>query len=204
LIRLLVVSGATLVRIGFSAALGGQRDLIIADSASSAAEARRLAVEVDPDVAVVDSHVQDEDPLSLAAGLREGNPRRGVVLVANIDDGRVLDALEAGLSAYLPSNAPVDVLLSAVRHAAVAPASFTAPHLAEALHQRSQERNSLSPREGEVLLHLRDGVSVAHIAKALLVSESTVKTYVSRLYDKLGVHDRTQALAVASRTGLLP
>ena len=88
MIRLLVVSGATLVRIGLSAALGGQRDLTIADSAGSAAEARQLAADVDPDVAVVDSHVYDEDPLSLAAGLREGNPGRGVVLVANVDDGR--------------------------------------------------------------------------------------------------------------------
>jgi len=138
--------------------------------------------------------------LSAALGAAPG---RGVVLIGAGDGQQTVAALEAGLSAYLPSSATVEMLLATVRHAAVAPGSFTAPDLARALRSRYQERQVLSPREGEVLRQLRTGASLSHIAQTLLVSESTVKTYVSRVYDKLGVHDRSQALAAAARVGLI-
>ena len=100
-------------------------------------------------------------------------------------------------------NAPIEVLLSAFRHAAVAPASFTAPDLAQAMARHRRQHQLLSPREGEVLRALHSGSSVPQIAEAMLVSESTIKTYLSRLYDKLGVNSRAQALSVAARAGLL-
>jgi DNA-binding NarL/FixJ family response regulator len=201
--RLVVVSGATLVHVGLSAALDGQPDLVLIGTARTGAEARTVVEGLDPDVVLVESHLPDEEPLALAASLRQGEPARGVVLMGTGDSRQTVLALEAGLSAYLPSSTTVEALLATVRHAAVAPGSFTAPDLAQALRSRYQESQALSPREGEVLRHLKDGSTLSTIARTLLVSESTVKTYVSRVYDKLGVHDRRQALAAAARVGLL-
>ena len=189
--RLVVVSGATLVHVGLSATLVGQPDLVLVGTARTGAQARTLVAGLSPDVVLVESHLSDEEPLALATSLRHGDPARGVVLMGAGDNRQTVLALEAGLSAYLPSNTTVEALLATVRHVAVAPSSFTAPDLAQALRTRYQES------------HLKDGSTLSTIARTLLVSESTVKTYVSRVYDKLGVHDRRQALAAAARVGLL-
>jgi DNA-binding NarL/FixJ family response regulator len=202
-VRLLVVSASTLVRLGLTAALREHSDVALAGLAGDAAEGRRLAAEPHYDVVAVDVALPDEDGLALAGSLRQSAPARGVVLIAPRDDDRLMRALEAGISAYVPTNAPIEVLLSAFRHAAVAPASFTAPDLAQAMVRHRRQQHLLSPREGEVLRMLHEGSTVPRIAETMLVSESTIKTYLSRLYDKLGVNNRAQALAAATRAGLL-
>jgi DNA-binding NarL/FixJ family response regulator len=200
-IGLMVVS-ATPLWAGLSVDLAGEPDVVLVGTAGSAAQARTLCATRDPDVVLIGPDLPDADPLALAAALRRAAPRRGVVLLGDEDDSRLLRALEARVSAYLPSTSPPGMVLGTVRHAAVAPGSFTAPNLARAL--RLAEHHLLSPREGEVLAHLRDGWSLSAIARALLVSDSTIRTYVSRVYDKLGVRDRAHALEVATRCGLLP
>jgi DNA-binding NarL/FixJ family response regulator len=202
-VRLLVVSDSTLVRLGLTAALRDHADITLAGLAGDATEGRRLAAATDYDVIAVDVALPDEDGLALAGALRQAVPARGVVLIAPRDDDRLMRALEAGISAYVPTNAPIEVLLSAFRHAAVAPASFTAPDLAQAMARHRRQQHLLSPREGEVLRMLYEGASVPRIAESMLVSESTIKTYLSRLYDKLGVNNRAQALAAATRAGIL-
>jgi DNA-binding CsgD family transcriptional regulator len=114
-------------------------------------------------------------------------------------------ALETGVSAFVAKTAPVEEVLAAIRHAAVAASSFTASGLAVALARRRsvQERLSLSPRETEVLRLLRDGLSIPAIALAMFISQSTAKTYVARLYDKLGAGNRAQALMTAVHYGLI-
>ena len=114
-------------------------------------------------------------------------------------------ALESGVSAFVAKNAPTAEILAAIRHASVAPASFTASGLALALarRRRAQDRAALSPREQQVLSLLGQGFSIPRIARALYVSPSTAKTYVARLYEKLGASNRTQALMTALREGLL-
>lgn len=203
MVRLLVVSDATLFRAGVTASLPAESDMVVVGMADSALEGRRLVVEIPADVVAVDAGLPDEDGLAFAAELHEALPGRGVVLIGPRDTDKLLDALEAGISAYVPRNAPIEVLLSAIRHAAVAPASFTGPDLALALAARRRKPHELSRREAEVLKLLRDGSTVTRMAEALAVSESTVKTYLSRLYDKLGAHSRTQAVAAATRAGLI-
>jgi DNA-binding NarL/FixJ family response regulator len=202
-VRLLLVSDSTLVRLGLSAALGGNPDIVLVGLVDRAAGARAAVSELHPDVVAVDVNLPDEDGLHLAAALRHEAPERGVVLISPRDDDKLMRALESGVSAYVPTNAQIEVLISAFRHAAVAPASFTAPDLAQAMARHRRQQQLLSPREGEVLRALSAGSSVPQIAEAMLVSESTIKTYLSRLYDKLGVNSRAQALTVASRAGLL-
>ncbi len=203
MVKLLIVSEATLFRVGVTASLSAESDVVLVGIASSAVEARGLVIGASADVVAVDAALPDEDGLAFAAELRAAIPERGVVLIGPRDNALLLRALEAGISAYLPSSAPIEVLLSAIRHAAVAPASFTGPGLAQALATRRLQSHTLSPREAEVLRLLREGSTVTRMAEALLVSESTVKTYLSRLYDKLGASNRAQALATAARAGLV-
>ena len=96
-------------------------------------------------------------------------------------------------------------MISAIRHAAVAANSFTASGLAVAIARRraAQERLALSPREAQVLRLLRDGLSIPAISMAMFISQSTTKTYVARLYEKLGAANRSQALMKAVRHGLI-
>jgi DNA-binding NarL/FixJ family response regulator len=203
-VGLLLVSDATLTRLGLTAALQDDQDIKLVATVGSAAQGRLAAAELHPDVVAVDVALPDADGLRFAAQLRERSATLGVVLLAPRDDDRLVRSLEAGISAYVPANAPIGVLLSAFRHAAVAPTSFTAPDLARALARHRRQQQLLSPRETEVLRLLHAGANVPRIAAALLVTESTVKTYLSRLYDKLGVSNRAEALAEAGRAGLIP
>jgi DNA-binding NarL/FixJ family response regulator len=200
MVRLVIVSGVTLVRLGLSAVVAAESDLTLVGCTASGTQAHDLCA--DADVLLVESQQSGEDPLALAVRLRHSGSRPGVVLLGTDDSRRIRSAMAAGISGYLPLDATVEMLLATVRRAAAAPGSFTAPDLANVLHSR-YTRQELSPREGEVLLHLRAGCTLSTIARTLLVSESTIKTYASRIYDKLGVRGRAQAIEVATRSGLL-
>lgn len=204
MVRLLIVSGATLLRVGLIAAVAGESDMTVVGATGRAEQAGDLCAGTEVDVVLVESQQPGEEPLRLCARLRGAGSRPGVVLIGPEDERQVLRAMGAGISAYLPTSVSVQVLLATIRRAAQAPASFTAPDLASVLRSQRAQRQELSPREGEVLMHLRTGSSLSTIAHTLLVSESTIKTYASRIYDKLGVRGRAQAVDVATRSGLLP
>jgi len=204
-IRLLVVDGHPLIRWGLARIADEQDDLHSVGEASSAAEALALAAARNPDVVTVDVSLPDQNGLGLARELRDRYPGLGIVVLTSQDEDDVLfRALDNGVSAFVPKTAPVPEILAAIRHAAVAATSFTATGLAQALRRRRDvpERLALSPREREVLDLLQDGLSVPAIAQTLYLSLSTAKTYVARLYDKLGANNRAQALMAAVRLGL--
>jgi DNA-binding NarL/FixJ family response regulator len=188
---------------GYEAVFGSSPDVRIVGQAGSAPEARRLAQSLSPDVLLLDAALPGADPFSLADDMRVEAPRMGLVLVGPSDDQMIFRALEERFSAYLPRTGGVDLFVSAVRHAAAAPTAFTAPDLAAALTARKAASAALSAREQEVLRHLRGGLGNAAIAERMQLTESTVRTYIARLYDKLGVRSRTEALAAAGERGLL-
>ncbi|RAS63719.1 regulatory LuxR family protein [Lentzea atacamensis] len=128
-----------------------------------------------------------------------------MVLTAQGEDDVLFRAMGTGASAFVGKAAPMEEVLCAIRHAAVAASSFTAAGLALAMARRQSTaaRLALSPREREVLMLLRDGVSIPAIARTLYVSPSTAKTCVSRLCEKLGASNRAQALMAALRNGLI-
>ncbi|HEU5109244.1 MAG TPA: response regulator transcription factor [Micromonosporaceae bacterium] len=202
-VRLFVADPSTMVRLGYATALAGNEDLTLAGAAGTAAEAADLVSVTRPDVVVVDEGLPDEGGLSLCRRVRADRPDVGLVLVGPADDELLFRALEERLSAYLPRSATVDVVLSAVRHAAVAPTAFTAPDLATSLARRQAATAALSPREMEVLRHVYAGASNARIAGSMRLTESTVRTYLARVYDKLGVRTRAEALVAAVERGLL-
>lgn len=205
-VAVLVVAGATLVRAGISLILADAPDLLLVGAAASlhAAGPMLASAPGDPDarVVVIDSDLPDGDSTGYGTRLRQTDPRLGVVLLGNGDD-LLFRALESGISAFVPHTAPVEDLLAGIRHAAVTPGSFTTPDLVAALAREQRRRVALSPREVEVLGLSRDGLTTHRISSRLNVTESTVKTYLSRIYDKLGVRTRADALAVAVQRGLL-
>jgi DNA-binding NarL/FixJ family response regulator len=203
-IRLVSVDEHVLLRLGLAGVLTGSSDITLVGDAGTAADAERLVRETHPTVITIGLSLPDGDGIVLANRVRIERPDLGVVLLtATGDDALLYRALDNGLSAYVPKSAPVATVLAAIRHAAAAPTSFTAPGLQTALARRHSQSGLLSPRERQVLLLMRDGSSLPAIAAQLEVSEATVKTYVSRLYSKLRVNNRAQALMVAVNQGLL-
>ena len=198
------VAGAVLVRAGVAAAVADQPDLRLLAAAGSIAEADGYLERLRPDVVLVDHEVTDGDGLAYAARLRRTRPEIGVVLLAPSDDQLLFRALDAGISAYLPRSAPIEGVLAALRHAAVAPASFTAPDLAQTIARRRHPVAALSAREAEVLALAAAGLSARRISATLDIGESTVKTYLVRTYEKVGARNRDEALRAAARLGLLP
>jgi DNA-binding NarL/FixJ family response regulator len=205
-IRIAIVDGHTLTRHGLRDVVRQQADIEIVAECGSAAEVPTLIENFSPDVVTLDSSLPDGDGMRLARDLRDRYPDLGIVMLTSRGEDDVLfRALETGASAFVSKTAPVQEVLAAIRHSAVAPGSFTASGLATALTRRRAVPAGplLSAREADVLRLLRDGMSVPAIALALFVSHSTAKTYVARLYDKLGAANRAQALMTAMRYGLI-
>jgi DNA-binding NarL/FixJ family response regulator len=178
-------------------------DLQTVAEATTADEVVAQVFGLQPHVIVLDTSLAGG--WQLAADLRVRYPDLGIVIMAADDSDQLLfRALDTGASAYLNKAASVNEVVGAIRHAAVAASSFTAAGLGQALRRRkdSNDRLSLSPRERQVLTLLRDGHSVPQVAATLYVSLSTAKTYVGRLYEKLGASNRAQALMTAVKLGL--
>lgn len=205
-IRLAIVDGHTLTRFGLRQLIVQHADIEIVAECTSAAEAPQVIDMALPDVVTVDVSLPDGDGLRLARDFRDRFASLGIVVLTSRDEDDVLfRALETGASAFVAKTAPVEEVLAAIRHAAVAASSFTAAGLAMALARRTdrQDRLRLSPRETEVLRLLRDGLSIPAIALRMFISQSTAKTYVARVYDKLGAANRAQALVTAMHYGLI-
>ncbi len=205
-IRLVVIDGHTLIRYALRCLIEQQQDIEIAGESATAGGAAGLVAELQPDVVTVDVALPDGNGLALARELRDRSGSLGIVMLTSQGEDDVLfRALETGVSAFVPKTAPVEEILGAIRHAAVAASSFTAAGLADALARRRDvsERLALSPREREVLRLLQEGLSIPTIARTMYVSQSTAKTYVARLYDKLGASSRAQALMTALQLGLI-
>jgi DNA-binding NarL/FixJ family response regulator len=203
-IRLVTIDSHTLVRLGVAHAVAGQPDIELVAEAGSAAEARALVPAAMPTVITIDAMLPDGDGLALALELRDRIPGLGVVVLAAANDTLLFRALESGMSAFVPRSAQADEVVAGIRHAAVSGKSFSANGLADAVARRNRPQGSLlSVREHEVLRLMRDGATVPRMAVALTVSESTVKTYVSRVYTKLQVGNRAQALMAGVQRGLL-
>lgn len=202
-IRVIIAGESPLLSWALRRVMEDTSDLRTVAEAESSQAALSQVFGLNPDVVVIDCSMADG--WRLARLLRERNDELGIVIltVAGSDD-LLFRALDTGASAYLNKSASVGEVIGAIRHAAVAARSFSAAGLAQALRRRSEaaERLALSPRERQVLGLLRDGRSVPEVAATIYVSLSTAKTYVARLYEKLGASNRAQALMTAVELGL--
>ncbi len=204
--RVLLVDDHELIRKGLRHAFERDRTFEVVGAAASAAEAIRQAGALQPDVVIMDLRLaENSSGLEATRALRKSSATMGIVILTMYaGDDQLFGALEAGASAFVPKTSPADEVVAAARHAASAPSAFTAADLAEAMKRRlAPQGPQLSPRESQVLRLLAEGMSVAGIARQLFVSESTAKTHISKLYEKLGSANRAQALMTALKLGLL-
>lgn len=206
-IRVVIVDDHNLVREGIARLIDSEADLVVVGQASSLSGGQALVSEGGADVLVVDVSMPDGSGLALVRSARADHPSMGiVVLTMHNDDDTLLDALDAGASALVLKSSSADEVLEAIRRTASAPDAFTATGLAAALRRRSTlaaAKPILTPRETEVLMRLVDGDSVALVARQLFMSESTVKTHVGKVYEKLGAHNRASAIMAAVRLGFV-
>jgi DNA-binding NarL/FixJ family response regulator len=201
----LLVDDHDLIRQGLARAFERATDFTVAGEAGTVHEGLVLAKSLTPAVVVTDVRLPDGTGLDLVRELRNANPSMGiVVLTMYAGDEQLFAALDAGASAFVAKDAPADDVVNAARQALVSPRSFAAANLADAMRRRmSPSGPQLSPREREVLGLLAEGLGVAAIARHLYVSESTAKTHISKIYEKLGAANRAQAIMNAIRSGLL-
>jgi DNA-binding NarL/FixJ family response regulator len=204
-LSVLLVDDHELIRHGLARAFERAEDFTVAGEAGSVAEGLELAHRLSPDVVVTDVRLPDGTGLDLVRQLRADDDEIGiVVLTMYAGDEQLFGALEAGASSFVTKDSPSDEVIAAARHASVSPRSFTAADLAGAMRRRlTPSGPQLSGREAEVLRLLAEGLGVAAIARKLFVSESTAKSHISKIYEKLGAANRAQAIMIAMRSGLL-
>ena len=216
MIRVLIVDDQTIVRAGFAALLNAQADISVVGEAGDGRGAVRLAESERPDVVVMDIRMPGMDGIEATRRIlsRPGADSLRVLVLTTFDvDEYVYAALAAGASGFLLKDATAEELVSAVRVVARGDA-LLAPQVTGRLireftrQRRNQPRPpaelaSLTARETEVLTLVAGGLSNAEVAARLVVSEHTVKTHVARVFTKLGLRDRAQAVMLAYESGLV-
>lgn len=209
MVDLLLADDHPVVRAGLRAVLELADDVRVVAEAGTAAEAvalaRQLREEGTLDVVLMDLQFGQEmagiGATEQIAALED--PPRVLILTTYDTDADILAAVEAGAAGYLLKDAPPEELLSAVRTAA-AGQSALAPAVALRLMDRMRSPGrALSAREIDVLTQVAAGMSNQQIARALFISEATVKSHLVHIYTKLGVDSRTAAAAEATRQGLI-
>jgi DNA-binding NarL/FixJ family response regulator len=214
-IRVLLVDDQALVRGGFRALLDAQDDIEVAGEAADGADAVEQAVELLPDVVLMDVRMPGTD--GLEATRRIGSDDRlgdvKVVILTTFDlDEYVFEALRVGASGFLVKDTEPAELVQAVRVVAAGDALLSpgvTRRLVAEFAQRSRQPHAttelevLTEREREIVALVGEGLSNDEIAARLVVSPATAKTHVSRAMIKLGVRDRAQLVVVAYQTGLV-
>lgn len=209
-IRVLIADDHPVVRQGLRTFLGVQDDIEVVGEAADGAEAVRLAESLAPDVVLLDLKMPGVDGQTALEELRaRGLAVRVLVLTSVAETSHVLPAVRAGAVGYLYKDVDPQALVQAIRavrdgNVLFAPEAAAAVLGGDAAADTPPGLADLTEREREVLVEIARGRSNREIARALVVSEKTVKTHVSNVLMKLGVADRTQAALFAVRHGLLP
>jgi len=216
-IGIVVADDHEVVRAGFAALLDTQPDFTVLGTACDGAEAVRTCQERCPDVVLMDIRMPGMDGIEATRLLSSTGSGPRVLVLTTFDlDEYVYDALRAGASGFLLKDVTAERLFDAVRviaegEALLAPA-ITKRLISEFARQRPGPKDpagepwplgALTPRETEVLRLIAGGLSNPEIAQRLVVTEETVKTHVSRVLNKLGLRDRTQAVVAAYESGLV-
>lgn len=202
----LLVDDHELIRQGLARAFERDADMSVVGQAGSVAEGIASWQRLQPDVVVTDLQLPDGHGLEVVRAIRCASDTTGVVvLTMHAGDDHIFAAMEAGASGFVGKDTRATEVVSAAKHAAVAPRSFLCTGLSQAVMRRASAPAppKLSGREAEVLALLADGLGTGEIATALYMSESTAKTHITHIYQKLGAANRAQALVTAMRLGLL-
>ncbi len=209
--RVLIADDHTLFREGLRALLGSIRDIEVVGEAASGKEALKLALDLQPDVILMDIQMPDLNGIEASRQILRTSPHIGIIMLTMFqDDDSVFAAMRAGARGYVLKGADQAVLLRAVRAVANGESLFS-PEIAQRLigffasfdvAVRHELFPELTQREREILAVIADGKTNAEIAEKLVISIKTVRNHVSNIFSKLQVADRAQAAIRARQGGL--
>ena len=214
-IRLLIVDDQALVRMGFRMLLDAEPGITVVGEAATGAEALELAARLRPHVVLMDVRMPGLDGIATTRALLEVSPDSRVIILTTFDlDEYAFGGLRAGASGFLVKDTRPAELLAAVRAVAGGEAAISGRVTRRMLElfggklpatdaASDDTLASLTPRELEILLAIGEGLSNGEIAERFFVAESTVKTHVGRVLQKLGLRDRVQAVIFAYERGIV-
>jgi len=208
-LRILIADDHLVVREGLRAILEAAAGLVLVGEAADGAEAVQLAGELLPDVVLMDLRMPNVDGIEAIRQIKARYPAVEVVILTTYDDDEyIVRGLRAGARGYLLKDtsrkALFEVIQAAARGEALLPPAVVQKVVAHLAEPEPAEAQRLSVREREVLALLVQGLANKEIATRLYISERTVKAHVASIFNRLGVNSRTEAVAVALRSGLVP
>jgi DNA-binding NarL/FixJ family response regulator len=210
-IRVLVADDQSMVRAGFRMLLAGQEDIDVVAEAGNGLEAIEKAERFHPDVILMDIRMPELDGLEATRRILAADSSARVLVLTTFDlDEYVYEALRAGASGFVLKDEPPEQLIAAIRTVAAGDALLSPAVTKRVIEQFTRiprpappdEMAELSARERDVFRLIAVGLSNAEIGQELFISETTVKTHVTRILQKLSLRDRVQAVVLAYRTGV--
>lgn len=209
-IKVLITDDHLVVREGLSAMLSREKDIQVVGEAENGRQAIEKARELHPDIILMDLRMPEVDGIEAMRRIRAENPDiRFIILTTYDNDEYIFKGIESGARAYLLKDSPREDLFKAIRVVSRG-GSLIEPAVAGKvldrfveLSRQEQTPETLSNRELEVLNLIAGGASNKVIASSLNISESTAKTHIQSIFNKLGVNDRTEAVTEAVKKGLI-
>ena len=210
-IRVLIADDQSMVRAGFRMLLSGEPDIEVAAEAKDGLEAVAKAARFDPTVILMDIRMPELDGLEATRRIIAANDAARILILTTFGlDEYVYEALRAGASGFVLKDDPPEQLIAAVRTVAAGDALLSPAITKRVIRQFTRihrpappkELDELTAREKDILRLIADGLSNTEIGKRLYISETTVKTHVTHILQKLGLRDRVQAVVLAYQTGL--
>lgn len=211
-IRVLVADDQSMVRAGFRMLLADQEDIEVVAEASNGLEAVAQAARFDPAVVLMDIRMPELDGLEASRRILQHDDRARVLILTTFDlDEYIYEALRIGASGFVLKDDPPEQLIGAVRTVAAGDALLSPAvtrrviehFTTKARPEPPRDLEELTAREREIFLLMAQGLSNAEIAERLVISDTTVKTHVTHILQKLRLRDRVQAVVLAYRIGLL-
>jgi DNA-binding NarL/FixJ family response regulator len=211
-IRVLVADDQSMVRAGFRMLLGGEDDIDVVAEAGDGREAVEKAARFEPNVVLMDIRMPDMDGLQATREILAANPAARILILTTFDlDEYIYEALSAGASGFVLKDDPPEQLIAAIRTVAAGDALLS-PAVTNRVISRfarlqrpepPKELDDLTSREADVLRLIAKGLSNAEIGEELFISDTTVKTHVTHVLQKLGLRDRVQAVVLAYQSGIM-
>lgn len=201
-IRVLSIDDHPLVREGLAALINDQPDMCIVGQGSTGHEAIRLFRDLQPDVALMDVRLPDISGIDAMITILSDSPEARVIMVTSSEgDVEMQRALEGGAKGYMLKSMPPKEVLEAIRKVHAGKKAIPAEIASRLANHMSDEE--LTGREVEILQQVAEGNRNRDIADRLFISEGTVKVHIKHIMEKLGANDRTQAITIAVRRGII-
>jgi DNA-binding NarL/FixJ family response regulator len=210
-IRVLVADDQSMVRAGFRMLLSGEQDIEVVAEAGNGVEAVDKAARFDPTVVLMDIRMPELDGLQATRRILAADTTARILILTTFDlDEYVYEALRAGASGFVLKDDPPEQLIAAIRTVAAGDALLSPTITKRVIEQFTRiprpappkQLDDLSEREREVYRLIARGLSNAEIAEELYISETTVKTHITHILQKLNLRDRVQAVVLAYQTGI--